>query len=352
MPIQITRTNNPKTKPQGELGFGRYFTDHMFLMNYSREKGWHDARVTPYAPLQLDPASMVLHYGQEIFEGLKAYRRPDGGVQLFRPIENIRRFNRSNERLCVPQIDEDLFMEALLTLLRTDEDWVPKIPDASLYIRPFLIATDPFLGVRSSDTYLFLIILSPVGAYYPEGMSPIKILIESEDVRAVRGGIGFAKTGANYAATIRAQDRAKHKGFTQVLWLDALERRFIEEVGTSNVFFKISGEIVTPPLEGSILPGITRKSCIELLRSWNIPVSERRISVDELFETAQSGALEESFGSGTAAVVSPVGLFHIDGRDIVVADGQTGPVTRRLYETLTDIQWGRAADPYGWTVSL
>jgi branched-chain amino acid aminotransferase len=235
-------------------------------------------------------------------------------------------------------------------LVRVDLDWVPTAPDTSLYIRPFLIATDPFLGVRASEMYTFLIILSPVGAYYPEGMAPIKIYIESEDVRAVRGGLGYAKTGANYAATIRAQDRAKHKGFSQVLWLDALERKYIEEVGTSNAFLKIGGEIVTPPLEGTILPGITRMSCLELLRSWGLPVVERRVSIDELAQAAQDGTLEEAFATGTAAVVSPVGTFHLDGRDIQVADGGIGPLTQRLYDTLTDIQWGRADDPFGWTV--
>lgn len=350
MNITVTRTNEPKPKPDpAKLGFGQYFTDHMFLMDYTKGQGWRDARVIPYAPLSLDPASMVLHYGQEVFEGLKAYRTEDGIVQLFRAIDNVRRFNRSNARLQIPEIDETVFMDAMETLVRTDIDWVPAARDTSLYIRPFLIATDPFVGVRSSDTFLFIIILSPVGAYYSGGIAPTKILVEDEDVRAVRGGLGFAKTGANYAATIRAQERAKHKGFTQVLWLDALERKYIEEVGTSNAFFVIDGTVVTPPLTtGSILPGITRDSCLQLLRRWGVPVEERAISIDEIIAVAGENRLDEAFASGTAAVISPVGELTYKGKSVTIHNNEIGPLSQRLYNTLTDIQWGRIQDEMGW----
>lgn len=353
MSIPVTRNSHPKPKPNTDkLGFGQYFTDHMFLVNYDPSNGWHDPRVVPYGPLELDPASMVLHYGQEVFEGLKAYRTETGKVQLFRPMDNIRRFNRSNMRLEIPQIDEAMFMDAMLTLVRTDIDWVPTARDASLYLRPFLVATDPFLGVRSSSTFLFVIILSPVGAYYAGGMNPTRILIEDEDVRAARGGIGFAKTGANYAATIRAQERAKHKGFTQVMWLDALERRYIEEVGTSNAFFVVDGTVVTPPLSGSILPGITRDSCLQLLRRWGIPVEERPISIDEIFNAAKEGRLNEAFASGTAAVISPVGELCYKDESVIINQNQIGQVSQRLYDTLTDIQWGRREDDMNWITAV
>ncbi len=353
MDITITRAATSKPRPEDSaLGFGQYFTDHMFLMNYAPDRGWHDARIVPYGPLSLDPATMTLHYGQEIFEGLKAYRGEDGAIRFFRAIENVRRFNRSNERLCVPLIDEEVFMRAMTEFVRLEADWVPRSRDTSLYIRPFLIATDPFLGVRASDTYLFVIILSPVGSYYAGGISPTDILVEDEDVRAVRGGLGYAKTGANYAATIRAQDRAKHKGYTQVLWLDALERKYIEEIGTSNAFFKISGTVITPSLNGSILPGITRMSCIELLRSWGIPVEERPVSMDEVIAALENGALEEAFASGTAAVISPIGKLCYRGRDLTVNNGAIGEISQKLYDTLTGIQWGRLPDPFGWTTEI
>ncbi len=351
--ISIRQTECPKQKPDmNELGFGKYFTDHMFVMDYSRQKGWHNAAIVPYGPLMMDPASMVLHYGQEVFEGLKAYRADDGRTLLFRPEENIRRLNRSNARLCIAPIDEDFFIEALKTLILTDLNWVPTRPETSLYIRPYVIATDPYLGVRASDTYKFLIILSPVGAYYPEGMAPIKILIETEDVRAVKGGTGEAKTGINYAATIRAQDRAKQKGYTQVLWLDGVHRRYIEEVGTMNIFFVIDGVAVTPPLEGTILPGVTRKSVIQLLSDWGVPVQERPITIDELTEALAQDRLDESFGSGTAAIISPIGHFCVDDRLLTVRGGQVGALARRLYDELTGIQWGRRPDPHGWVLEI
>lgn len=351
--IRIERTTAPKAKPDyGNLGFGNYFTDHMFLLNYTEGKGWYDARVVPYGPLAFDPAAMVLHYGQETFEGLKAYYTSDGAVQLFRPLENIRRMNRSNRRLCIPEIDEELYLEAIKELIRTDIDWMPKAEGTSMYIRPFVVATDAHLGVRPSQNYYFIIVLSPVAAYYPEGLNPVKILVEDEDVRAVRGGTGEAKTGGNYAATIRAQDKAKDKGYTQVLWLDGVHRKYIEEVGTMNVLFKIDGKVVTPPLHGSILPGVTRDSCLQLLRSWGVPVEERLISVEELFEAAKSGKLEEAFGSGTAAVVSPIGEFNFAGDIVTVNSGKIGELTQKLYDNLTGIQWGKLPDPFGWTMKV
>ena len=350
--ITVTRTTAPKEKPDYQhLGFGIYFTDHMFLMNYTEGQGWYDARIVPYGPLSFDPTAMVLHYGQETFEGMKAYWTGDG-MQLFRPMENIRRMNRSNRRLCIPEIPEEIYLEGIKALLHTDEDWMPKAEGTSMYIRPFVVATDAHLGVRTSHNYLFIIVLSPVAAYYPEGLNPVKILVEDEDVRAVRGGTGEAKTGGNYAATIRAQYKAQEKGYTQVLWLDGVHRKYIEEVGTMNVLFKIDGTVVTPPLGGSILPGVTRRSCLELLRSWGVPVEERMISVDELFEAAESGRLEEAFGSGTAAVVSPIGELNYEGKIVPVSGGKIGPLTQKLYDALTAIQWGKAEDPFGWTMKI
>ena len=351
--IKVTLTTSPKEKPQGpDIPFGIYFTDHMFLMNYETGKGWHDPRIVPYAPFQIDPACMVLHYAQEIFEGMKAYRGVDGTIRLFRPEENFKRMNISAERMCIPQVDVDFCVEAVKQLVTLEKDWVPSAPDTSLYIRPYIFATDVHVGVHASHTYQFAIILSPVGPYFASGLAPVKIMIEDEDVRSVRGGTGFTKCGGNYAGSLRAGEKAEKLGYSQVLWLDGVERKYIEEVGAMNVLFKINGEIVTPPLTGSILSGITRKSCLEILRDWGIPVSERRISVDELLEAAQSGALEEAFGSGTAAVVSPIGELYIGGQAYSINNGEIGPVAQKLYDQLTGIQWGRVADPYGWTIAL
>ncbi len=350
MNISITKTANPKQKPdQNNLGFGTYFTDHMFIMDYTEGKGWHDPRIVPYAPLEMDPASMVLHYGQAIFEGLKAYKAKNGHILLFRPDKNMARVNSSNERLVIPRIDEDFGVQAIKELVNVDSDWIPDAPGTSLYIRPFIIATDPFLGVRPSDTYKFIVILSPVGAYYKEGMNPVKIYVESKYVRAVKGGLGFAKTVANYASSLKAQVEAKHSGYTQVLWLDGIEKKYIEEVGTMNVFFKIDGEVITPSLEGSILPGITRMSTIELLKKSGIKVTERRISIQELYDAHAAGKLDEAFGTGTAAVISPIGEFNWDGNVITVNGGKIGPVAQQVYDTITGIQSGELEDTFGWT---
>ena len=353
MDISITRNPSPAEKPDpSTLGFGKIFTDHMFVMNYTAGQGWHDARIVPFGTISLHPASTVLHYGSEIFEGLKAYRRADGKVQLFRPIENIRRMNRSAERMCLPQIPESDAMEILTEFIRLEQDWVPSAPGTSLYIRPFMFGNDETLGVHSVKNAVFMIITSPVGSYYKEGINPVKIMIESTDVRAVRGGTGEAKCGGNYAASNRAGEKAEEKGYSQVLWLDGVERRYIEEVGAMNVMFRISGEIVTPRLSGSILPGITRKSCIELLRSEGYTVSERLISVDELEQAMETGTLEEAWGCGTAAVVSPIGELCYNDRKFTVNGGRIGKVTQHLYDTLTGIQWGTLADSFGWTQEI
>ncbi len=353
--MEITKilTATPKEKPAPDtLGFGKIFTDHMFMMDYTDGQGWHDARIVPFAPLSIHPASTVLHYGSEIFEGLKAYRRADGKVQLFRPIENIRRMNNSAERMCLPQIPEGLALEALTEFVKTEQDWTPSAPGTSLYLRPFMFGNDETLGVHAVHNATYIIIASPVGSYYKEGINPVKIMIETEDVRAVRGGTGEAKCGGNYAASNRAGKRAEEKGYSQVLWLDGVHRKYIEEVGAMNVMFKIKGEIVTPALSGSILPGITRKSIIEVLKGKGYTVSERLLSIDELTAAMADGTLEEAWGCGTAAVVSPIGELAYDGKQYAVNGGQIGEVTQMLYDTLTGIQWGKVEDTYGWTVQL
>ena len=352
--IKIFKTETPKQKPTDEskLGFGKIFTDHMFIMEYNKTEGWHNARIVPFGPIPTHPASTVLHYGSEIFEGLKAYRRKDGEVQLFRPLENIRRMNRSANRMCLPEIPEDMALEALTTFIELEKDWVPSANGTSLYIRPFMFGNDETLGVHAVKNATFIIITSPVGSYYKEGINPVKIMIESEDVRAVRGGTGEAKCGGNYAASNRAGERAEKLGYSQVLWLDGVHRKYIEEVGAMNVMFKINGEIVTPMLAGSILPGITRKSIIELLKSEGYKVSERLISVDELEKALEEGALEEAWGCGTAAVVSPIGELCYKDKKFVINGGKIGETTQHLYDTLTGIQWGKIEDKFGWTMLL
>ncbi len=352
--IKITLTKQPKAKPadQSRLGFGKIFTDHMYIMDYSPELGWHDPRIEPYHAIELEPSAMVFHYGQEMFEGLKAYRTEDGRTLLFRPTKNIERANNSNRRLCIPEIPEEDFLNALKTLVSVEKDWIPTAPGTSLYIRPFVIATDPFLGVRPADHYLFMIILSPSGAYYESGLDPVKIWIEDDYVRAVRGGIGEAKTGGNYVASLKAQMKSHDEGYSQVLWLDGVERKYIEEVGAMNIFFKISGKVVTPMLNGSILPGVTRASCIDLCKSWGMEVEERRVSVEELVEAAKTGALEECWGSGTAAVISPVGALRFEDTVMEISGGGIGPVSQKLYDTVTGLQTGKIPDDLGWTVEV
>jgi branched-chain amino acid aminotransferase len=343
-----------KPKPDGTtLGFGQIFTDHMFVMPYDAGRGgWHDPVVTPYANFSLDPAAMVFHYGQAIFEGLKAYRGQDGTIHLFRPTANIARMSNSATRLCMPELPAEVALAGLKALVRTDAAWVPSTPGATLYIRPTMVASEAGLGVRPAKQYLFFIIMSPVGAYYPEGFNPVKIYVTDQYVRAVPGGVGAAKAAGNYAASIRAAEEAKKKGFTQVLWLDACERRYVEEVGTMNIFFVMGDEVITPPLAGSILPGITRDSALRLIRDWGYTVVERPITIDEVLEAGERGVLKEAFGTGTAAVISPVGALHYHGRDCVINNGKTGPLSQRLFDELQAIQYGRAKDPYGWVVTL
>ncbi len=352
--IKIEKTTTPKAKPLDEtkLGFGNIFTDHMFIMEYSVEKGWHDAKITPYKPISMDPASMVFHYGQEMFEGLKAYNAVDGRVLMFRPQKNIERANNTNRRICIPEINPEDFLQAMTTLIDLEKDWIPKSEGTSLYVRPFVIATDPFLGVRPSFTYKFMIILSPVGAYYASGLNPVKIWIEDEYVRAVKGGIGEAKTGGNYVASLAAQNKAHDEGYSQVLWLDGIERKYVEEVGAMNIFFKIGDKVVTPALSGSILPGVTRASCIELIKSWGMEVEERKISVDELVGAAKDGSLKECWGSGTAAVISPVGTLRFGDDVMTIGDGSIGEVSQKLYDTVTGIQVGKVEDKFGWTLEV
>lgn len=334
------------------LTFGTIFTDHMFVMNYETGKGWYDARVVPYQPLQLDPSAMVFHYGQEMFEGLKAYKAEDGRTLLFRPDKNIERANNTNRRICIPEINPEDFLDAIKTVVKIDDAWIPERPGTSLYIRPFIISTDAHLGVRPSDTYLFMIILSPVGAYYPEGLDPVKIWIEDEYVRAVKGGIGEAKTGGNYVASLAAQMKAHDEGYSQVLWLDGVERKYIEEIGAMNIFFKINGVVVTPALNGSILPGVTRNSCLELCRAWGMQVEERKVSVDELVKAAEDGSLEECWGTGTAAVISPVGHLRYGERVMQIKEGGIGELSQKLYDTVTGIQEGKIEGPKGWVIEV
>ena len=353
MEIKITKATTLKEKPDSsKLGFGKIFTDHMFMMDWNSEKGWYNQRIVPFQNLSIHPASTVLHYGSEIFEGLKAYRTADGSVQLFRPIENIRRMNNSAERLCLPQIPEDMAMEILTTFVKLEQDWTPSAEGTSLYLRPYMFGNDETLGVHAVHNATYIIIASPVGSYYAEGINPVKIMIEDEDVRAVRGGTGYAKCGGNYAASNRAGERAEKKGYSQVLWLDGVERKYIEEVGAMNVMFKINGEIVTPMLSGSILPGITRKSCIEVLKDKGYKVSERLLSIDELADALENGTLEEAWGCGTAAVVSPIGELCYKDKKYSVNNGEIGETTQMLYDTLTGIQWGKLPDTYGWTKKI
>ena len=352
MEIKITKTKNPKEKQTENLGFGKIFTDHMFVMDYERGKGWFNARIIPFENLNLHPAATVFHYGAEIFEGLKAYRTAEGNVQLFRPIENVRRMNNSAERIGLPQMNEEDMLSAITEFVKVEKDWVPYGEGESLYLRPFMFGNDEHLGVHSINRANFLIIASPSGSYYQEGINPVKIMIEDQDVRAVRGGTGYAKCGGNYAAATRAGEKAEKLGFTQVLWLDGVERKYIEEVGAMNVMMKIDGEIITPMLSGSILPGITRKSIIELLKSKGYKVTERKISIDEIIDALKSGKMEEFWGCGTAAVVSPVGELYYEGETYVINDNKIGETTQMLYDTLTDIQWGRAEDKFGWITKV
>ncbi|GHU82537.1 branched-chain-amino-acid aminotransferase 2 [Clostridia bacterium] len=352
--IKIELTINPKEKPSKDtaLGFGRIFTDHMFLMNYDEGQGWHSPRIVPYGPFSLSPAAMCLHYGQEVFEGLKAYKTKSGKTLLFRPEKNMERLNVSNDRLCIPLINEEFAVEAIKQLVKIEDDWIPSEEGTSLYLRPFIFATDPFIGVHPAHHLIFAIICSPVGAYYPEGLNPVKIYVEENYVRSVKGGMGFTKTAGNYAASLKAQDESEKLGYTQVLWLDGIHRKYIEEVGTMNVFFVIGDKIVTPSLQGSILSGITRMSSIELLRSWGYDVEERALAIDEVAEAYKNGQLKEAFGTGTAAVVSPIGELKWGNVNMQINNKKIGSITQKLYDNLTGIQWGEVEDTLNWTTEV
>jgi branched-chain amino acid aminotransferase len=354
MEIKVERTMAPKEKPvdESKLGFGQIFTDHMFLMNYDAGKGWHDARITPYKPVEFELAAMVFHYGQAYFEGLKAYRTKDDSILLFRPADNFKRANVSGRRLFMPEINVPDVVEALKKLIDIDRDWVPHTPGTSLYIRPTMIATDSALGVRASNSYLFFIILSPVGAYYATGLKPVKMSVEEDYVRAVKGGTGYTKFSGNYAASLIAMEKAHQRGCAQVLWLDGVHRKYIDEVGSMNIFFKIAGKVVTPALGGSILAGITRDSIIKLSQEMGLTVEERLIELQEVIDAGRNGTLEEIFGTGTAAVVSPVCELVLGDGSIVVNNGEMGPLTSKLYDTLTGIQYGELPDNHSWVVKI
>ncbi|SMC97537.1 branched-chain amino acid aminotransferase [Sporomusa malonica] len=347
--IAVTLADKRGTLPSDDkLGFGKIFTDHMFVLDYESGRGWYNARIVPYGDFDISPAAMVLHYGQAIFEGMKAFCTEDNRVTMYRPVDHLNRFNNSADILSIPQMDVKLLHAGLKKLIEIDKEWVPKSLGTSLYIRPFVISVDPFVGVKVADQYKLFIILSPVGAYYASGFKPVKIKVEENYVRAVKGGLGEAKTPANYAASLKASEEAKKEGFTQVLWLDALEQKYVEEVGTMNIFFKIDDEIITPELNGSILNGITRRSVIQVAKDWGMKVSERRISIDEVFAAHAEGRLKEVFGSGTAAVISPVGELSWNGKNIVINNNQTGETSQKLFDYITGIQQGRVADKFGW----
>lgn len=353
MEIALQLTTAPKAKPDpNQLGFGRFFTDHMFVMDYNPDQGWHDPRIVPYGPIELEPSTVTFHYAQAVFEGMKAYRTEDGRALLFRPRLNIERLNHSNDRLCIPAVDEEFVLKALKRLLSIERDWIPTAPGTSLYIRPFIFATDHILGVHPSKTYKLMIILSPVGSYYPQGINPVSIYVEPEYVRAVRGGTGQAKASGNYASGLKAQRIANAAGHAQVLWLDGIERRYVEEVGAMNVFFRIGDEVITPELGGSILPGITRRSVLELLQSWGFKTVERKLAIDEVYAAHAEGLLKEAFGTGTAAVISPIGRLSWKDQVIEINGGKMGELSQRLYDTLTGIQTGRLPDELGWTEEI
>lgn len=348
MNIKVEKVKELKEKPQGTLGFGKIFTDYMFVMDWSRDKGWYDERIIPYGPMTIDPVAMVLHYAQETFEGLKAYRGKDNSIYLFRPEMNARRFANSNRRMCMPEVPEEMFIDAIAELVKFEEEWIPTGEGESLYIRPFMYATQSGLGVDEADSYRFIIVLSPVGAYYPQGVNPVKIYVEDELTRATVGGTGFVKCGGNYAGSLAGQVKAKKLGYSQVLWLDGVHRKYVEEVGAMNAMFLVNDTVITAPIEGTVLAGVTRDSIINLLKDWGYKVEERKIEIDELMEKGRTGELKEAWGTGTAAVISPIGELFYKGDKVEINDFKTGELTRKLYDTLTGIQWGNMEDKYSW----
>ena len=353
MDIRIERTTTPKPKPnQKALGFGKYLSDHMFLMDYDADQGWHDPRIVPYGPIPMEPDAVALHYAQETFEGLKAYRTADGSIQLFRPDMNAKRLINSNRRLCMPELPVEDFIETVKALVRVDADWVPSEPDTSLYIRPFMFTSEGQIALHNCSRFVFAIITSPVGAYFAEGINPVKILVEDEYVRAVRGGTGFAKCGGNYAAAMAGQEKAERLGYSQVLWLDGVERKYVEEAGGMNFMYIINGEVWTAPADGTVLPGVTRDSILAILKEWGVPTRVERMTIDDLMAAGRDGSLQEAFACGTAAVISPVGALHYKGDEVTINGFETGSLTRKLYDYLTGIQWGREKDIFGWTTTI
>ncbi|MCR0981622.1 branched-chain amino acid aminotransferase [Roseomonas populi] len=353
MDIPFTRTRTPLSRPDDtSLSFGKVLTDHMFVMEYDEGQGWHDPRVVPYAPMQMDPATSVLHYGQAVFDGLKAFRQADGSIKIFRAERHARRLNKSCRALCIPEMDEELIRRSFEAIVAADHEWVPRALGTSLYIRPTVVATEVMLGVHPAHRYTYFVICSPVGSYYKEGVKPVRILATDTHVRAVQGGLGEAKTAANYAASLSAQQEAERAGYTQVLWLDGVERKWIDEVGTMNIMMKIGDEVITPPLAGTILDGVTRASTLQLMRDWGLKVSERKVSIDEVMAAGRDGTLEEMWGTGTAAVVSPVGELAYKGETITIGGGKTGPLTQKLYDAIVAIQYGKSNDPHGWMTEV
>lgn len=351
--LEVIENNSKKAKPvKDQVPFGTTFTDHMYILEYETQKGWYDPKIVPYGPITLDPAAMIFHYGQTVFEGMKAYHTEDGRILLFRPEKNFERLNLSSERLSIPPIDEEQALEHLTQLIKLEKEWVPKTPGTSLYIRPYIISTDANLAVGPSQTYKYMVILSPVGSYFPGGLQPVVIHVEDKFTRAVKGGTGMAKTAGNYSAGYQAQANAKKEGNADVLWLDGVEKKYIEEVGSMNIFFKINGEVVTPELNGSILKGITRMSIIELLGTWGVTVTEKRVSINELFEAYEAGHVEEVFGTGTAAVISPVGELNWQGKKMIINNHEIGELSQKLYDTITGIQTGKIEDTLGWTLEV
>ncbi|MBO7702920.1 MAG: branched-chain amino acid aminotransferase [Solobacterium sp.] len=354
MDIKITKAEVLKEKPTDEskLGFGKIFTDHMFVMEYDKGQGWHDPRIEPFHNFSLSPACSVLHYAQEIFEGMKAYRTADNTIQIFRPDCNAKRFQDSADRLCIPQIPEEDFVQAVKAIVEVDKDWVPFSEGATLYIRPFVFATMEQLGVHASTSYIFCIILSPSGAYYSTGLAPVRIYVEDEYIRAAPGLTGFTKCGGNYAASIKSGELAEELGYSQVLWLDGVEHKYVEEVGSMNIFFKIAGKIYTAACTGTVLPGVTRRSIIELCRDWGYEVIEGKLAIEDVMKAGHEGTLEEVFGAGTAAVVSPVKELKYEDDTVLIGDGSIGELTQKLYDTMTGIQWGKIEDTKNWIVPV
>ncbi len=350
--MEVRLTTAPKIKPdQTKLGFGQYFSDHMFVSEYKPDQIWTQSKITPYEPLPLDPAASVLHYGQALFEGMKAFRQNNGRIVLFRPEFNARRMIDGANRLCMKAPPVEYFVEAVKRIVKVDSSWVPNSKSCSLYIRPTLIGSEGFLGVRPSENFLFYIILSPVGSYYKEGIAPVKIHVEDQYLRAAPGGLGATKAGANYAASLKAALQAKKQGYAQVLWLD-VNHKYIEEVGTMNVFFVIDGKIVTPELSGSILEGGVRNSTIALIKKHNLPFEERKISMDELVQAHKLGVLQEAFGTGTAAVISPIGELEYKSEKMLINGGKIGTIAQKLYNEITGIQYGDIPDENGWVVPI